>query len=101
MGPFWHNAPEARIDEVNLAGIDEFEFVACAHPSSGVPGDLYARMGHVEVARHRIKDNSVFRQGGINRLVNREPGTHAVQFIRDHGPCAPAMLGALSAPQMH
>ena len=31
MGPFPHDAPEAKIDTVNVAGTDGFEFVEFAH----------------------------------------------------------------------
>jgi len=91
MGPFPHDAPKARIDETNIAGTDGFEFVEFAHPEPGVLEDLFTKMGYSEVARHKTKDISLFRQGRINYIVNREPGTHAAQFVKDHGPCAPAM----------
>ena len=48
-------------------------------------------MGYVEVARHKTKDISLYRQGKINYVLNREPGTHAERFVKTHGPCAPAM----------
>ena len=48
-------------------------------------------MGYVEVARHKTKDISLYRQGRINYLINREPGSHAARFVAEHGPCAPAM----------
>jgi 4-hydroxyphenylpyruvate dioxygenase len=91
MGPFPHDAPKARIDDVNVAGTDGFEFVEFAHLDPAALDDLFARMGYVEVARHRTKDISLYRQGGINYLVNREPGSHAAAFVAEHGPCAPAM----------
>ena len=91
MGPFPHHAPKARIDDVNIAGTDGFEFVEFAHPKAGVLEALFENMGYQEVARHRTKDISLFRQGGINYIVNREPGSHAAAFAGDHGPCAPAM----------
>jgi 4-hydroxyphenylpyruvate dioxygenase len=48
-------------------------------------------MGYIEVARHKTKDISLFRQGQINYVLNRESGTHAARFVDAHGPCAPAM----------
>jgi 4-hydroxyphenylpyruvate dioxygenase len=48
-------------------------------------------MGYAEVARHKTKDISLYRQGTINYVLNREPGTHAARFVAAHGPCAPAM----------
>ena len=91
MGPFPHGAPKAKIDEVNVAGTDGFEFVEFAHPEPGALEALFTAMGFVEVARHKSKDISLYRQGGVNYLVNREPGTHAARFIDAHGPCAPSM----------
>ena len=91
MGPYPHDAPKARIDDVNVAGTDGFEFVEFAHPQAGKLESLFAAMGYVEVARHKTKDISLYRQGRINYLVNREPDSHAARFVEAHGPCAPAM----------
>ena len=91
MGPFPHDAPKAVIDEVNVAGTDGFEFVEFAHPEAGKLEVLFERMGFREVARHKMKDISLYRQGHVNYLINRDPEGHAAQFVKDHGPCAPAM----------
>lgn len=91
MGPYPHDAPKAMIDEDNVAGTDGFEFVEFAHPVSGELEALFVSMGYVEVARHKTKDISLYRQGGINYIVNREPESHAARFVAEHGPCAPAM----------
>ncbi|MGI9509372.1 MAG: 4-hydroxyphenylpyruvate dioxygenase [Geminicoccaceae bacterium] len=91
MGPFPHDAPKARIGDANPAGTDGFEFVEFAHPEPGILEDLFAKMGYAEVARHKTKDISVYRQGRINYLINRCPDSHAARFVEDHGPCAPAM----------
>jgi 4-hydroxyphenylpyruvate dioxygenase len=91
MGPFPHDAPPATISTENPAGTDGFEFVEFAHPEPEKLTALFERMGYAEVARHRTKDISLFRQGDINYLVNREPRSHAAEFVAQHGPCAPAM----------
>jgi 4-hydroxyphenylpyruvate dioxygenase len=91
MGPFPHDAPPATISAHNPAGTDGFEFVEFAHPEPAKLEALFARMGYVEVARHKTRDISLYRQGDINYIVNREPGTHAARFVAEHGPCAPAM----------
>ena len=91
MGPFPHDAPKATISEMNPAGTDGFEFVEFAHPQPAELEKLFAQMGYVEVARHRTKDISLYRQGRINYLINREPDTHASRFVAAHGPCAPSM----------
>jgi 4-hydroxyphenylpyruvate dioxygenase len=43
-------------------------------------------MGFAAVARHRAKDVTLYRQGGINFIVNHEPGSFAQSFARVHGP---------------
>ncbi|HEX3439953.1 MAG TPA: 4-hydroxyphenylpyruvate dioxygenase [Pseudolabrys sp.] len=91
MGPFPHDAAPATISEQNPAGTDGFEFVEFAHPDPAYLAGLFESMGYVEVARHRSKAVSLFRQGGINYVLNREPHTHAARFIAAHGPCAPSM----------
>ncbi len=91
MGPFPHDAPKAEINAINIAGTDGFEFVEFAHPEPGVLEALFTKMGYVEVARHKTKDISLYRQGAINYLVNREANSHAARFVEEHGPCAPAM----------
>ncbi len=91
MGPFPHDAPKAKIDAINKAGTDGFEFVEFAHPDPGVLETLFQNMGYVEVARHKTKDISLYRQGGVNYLINREKNSHAARFVEAHGPCAPAM----------
>jgi 4-hydroxyphenylpyruvate dioxygenase len=91
LGPFPHDAAPATISEQNPAGTDGFEFVEFAHPDPAYLAGLFERMGYVEVARHRSKAISLYRQGGINYVLNRERGTHAARFIAAHGPCAPSM----------
>ena len=91
MGPYPHDAPKAKIDAHNVAGTDGFEFVEFAHPDPRELEALFDRMGYVPVAEHKTKDITLYRQGRINYILNREPNSHAAQFVADHGPCAPAM----------
>ncbi len=91
MGPFPHDAPPAEIGHENPAGTDGFEFVEFAHPEPEKLATLFTRMGYVTVARHRTKNISVWRQGDINYILNAEPGSHAMRFVDEHGPCAPSM----------
>jgi 4-hydroxyphenylpyruvate dioxygenase len=91
MGPFPHDAPKAKIDAVNVAGTDGFEFVEFAHPHPEELERLFTAMGYVEVARHKTRDISLYRQGDITYVLNRDAGTHAARFVEAHGPCAPAM----------
>ena len=91
MGPFPHDADKAVIDHVNVAGTDGFEFVEFAHTDPTKLEALFKSMGYTEVARHKTMDISLYRQGQVNYIVNREPGTHAARFVDAHGPCAPSM----------
>ncbi len=91
MGPFPHDAPPPAIGKANPAGTDGFEFVEFAHPEPGHLEALFERMGFSEVARHKRRDVSLYRQGGVNYVVNRDPASHAARFVAEHGPCAPSM----------
>ncbi|MER8388696.1 4-hydroxyphenylpyruvate dioxygenase [Mesorhizobium sp. M0166] len=91
MGPFPHDAPPAKISKTNPAGTDGFEFVEFAHAEPEKLAELFTRMGYVQVAKHRSKDITVWRQGDINYVVNAEPGSHAMKFVDKHGPCAASM----------
>jgi 4-hydroxyphenylpyruvate dioxygenase len=96
MGPFLHDAPPATISAHNPAGTDGFEFVEFAHPEPAKLEALFARMSYVEVARHKTRDISLYRQGDINYIVNREPGTHAARFVAAHGPALRPWRGGSS-----
>ncbi len=91
MGPYPHNAPKARIDDVNIAGTDGFEFVEFACHEPGKLEILFQKMGYTEIARHKSKKIALYRQGQINYIVNHEPESHAARFAAAHGPCAPSM----------
>ena len=49
-------------------------------------GELFERMGFRPIARHRHKNVTLYRQGGINFIVNAEPDSFAQRFARLHGP---------------
>ncbi|HEV7367974.1 4-hydroxyphenylpyruvate dioxygenase [Arenibaculum sp.] len=78
-------------DPINPMGTDGFEFVEYAAPDPAALGALFERMGFTVVAKHRSKDVTLYRQGGVNFIVNAEPDSFAQRFARDHGPCACAM----------
>jgi 4-hydroxyphenylpyruvate dioxygenase len=91
MGPFPHEAPAATITPDNPAGTDGFGFVEYAHPDPGALHTLFRTMGYAPVAKHRTKAITLYRQGDVNYLVNEDPGSHAVRFAAQHGPCAASM----------
>ena len=91
MGPFPHSAPKAVISPANPAGTDGFEFVEFAHSDPQVLRDLFARMGFGLTARHKHKAVELWQQGDITYVLNAEPGSQAMRFVAEHGPCAPSM----------
>ena len=74
----------------NPMGIDGFEFVEFAAPAGQAAGlhDYFRNMGFTAVLRHRQRAITVYRQGGVNFLVNEEPDSFAADFAAKHGPCA-------------
>ncbi|MFV2053084.1 4-hydroxyphenylpyruvate dioxygenase [Aliiroseovarius sp. YM-037] len=91
MGPFPHNAPRSTITDENPAGTDGFEFVEFAHPEPQELRDLFAKMGYEHVANHKTKKIELWKQGDISYLLNAEPGSFGMNFVEEHGPCAPSM----------
>ncbi|WP_298430261.1 4-hydroxyphenylpyruvate dioxygenase [uncultured Jannaschia sp.] len=91
MGPFPHHAPYAEISDANPAGTDGFEFVEFAHEDPQALRDLFTRQGYAHVATHKTRAVEVWQQGDITYLINAEPGSHAMDFVAEHGPCAPSM----------
>ncbi|MCS6948339.1 MAG: 4-hydroxyphenylpyruvate dioxygenase [Steroidobacteraceae bacterium] len=72
----------------NPLGLNGFEFVEFAAPQPQVIEDVFRRLGFEHVAQHRSKDVSLYRQGDINFIVNREPRSLAAYFAEEHGPGA-------------
>jgi len=70
----------------NPMGTDGFEFIEYAAPDPVAMGALFERMGFTPVARHRHKRVTLYRQGGINFIINAEPDSFAQRFARLHGP---------------
>ncbi len=91
MGPFPHDSDKSTITADNPAGTDGFEFVEFASAEPQHLEVLFEQMGYRLVARHGSKAIALWRQGDVNYLVNAEPGSHAVEFSKTHGPCASAM----------
>ena len=81
MADFWDNPIQT----------DGFEFVEYAAPDPKALGAIFERMGFHAVARHRHKDVTLYKQGGVNFIVNAEPHSFAQNFARRHGPSVCAM----------
>ncbi len=74
----------------NPMGIDGFEFVEFAAPagSSVDLHDYFRKMGFTAVMKHKTRPITLYRQGGVNFLVNEDPDSFAADFAAQHGPCA-------------
>jgi 4-hydroxyphenylpyruvate dioxygenase len=91
MGPFPHDAPPAEVGEANPAGTDGFEFVEFAHDDPEALRETFRRQGYAHVATHKTKAVELWQQGDVSYVINAEPGSHAMRFAGEHGPCAPSM----------
>jgi len=74
----------------NPMGINGFEFVEFAAPAdrSGDLHRLFQNMGFTAVLKHKRRPITVYRQGGVNFLINEDPDSFAADFAAKHGPCA-------------
>lgn len=75
----------------NPLGLDGFEFVEFASEDSAALESVLAGLGFLPVADHRSKDVTLYWQGGINFIINREPKSLAHYFADEHGPSACGM----------
>jgi 4-hydroxyphenylpyruvate dioxygenase len=67
-------------------GTDGFEFIEFAAPDPAALGQLFETMGFSAVAKHRHKNVTLYRQGGVNFIINAETDAFAQRFARLHGP---------------
>ncbi len=78
----------------NPLGLDGLEFleIATYTPAEAEAfAQLFAGLGFHAAARHRSKDVTLYRQGDINIILNREPDCFAHSFALVHGPSVCAM----------
>lgn len=75
----------------NPMGLDGFEFVEFAAADSALLDRVFRDLGFAPVARHRSKDVTLYRQGGINFILNGERRSQAGYFAEEHGPGACGM----------
>lgn len=72
----------------NPMGLDGFEFVEFTAAKRGLLEPALTVLGFSHVATHRSKDVELWRQGGINFLLNYEKGSPAAYYAEEHGPSA-------------
>ena len=68
-----------------MEGFSFLEFAAQGESADEL-GHWLARMGFMRVGRHRSKAVDLYRQGGVNLIVNAQPGSVASQRFEAHGP---------------
>ncbi|MDP1108455.1 hypothetical protein Q6289_25975, partial [Klebsiella pneumoniae] len=56
----------------NPMGTNGFEFIEFAAPDPAALGALFETMGFKAVAKHRHKHVTLYRQGGVNFIINAE-----------------------------
>ena len=78
--------PAPTVD--NPMGLEGFEFVEFAAPNPELLEQAFTTLGFAKVARHRSKEVDLWRQGGINFIVNKAPRSLAAYFADEHGPSA-------------
>ena len=81
MGPFPHDAPPPAISDTNPMGTDGFEFVEFCHPRPIELDALFKKMGFSAVAKHKSKDVTLYRQGGLQKN-RRLIGVHRSRSLR-------------------
>src|SRR3954469_23023078 len=65
--------PEAISQPHNPLGLDGIEFVEYATSQPQAFGAVLQQMGFAAVARHRSREVMLYRQGGMNLIVNSAP----------------------------
>jgi 4-hydroxyphenylpyruvate dioxygenase len=81
----------AAVNDINPMQTDGFEFVEYATNEPEKLAKLFATLGFVNIAKHRSKDVTLWRQGDINFIVNAQGNSQAESFSKAHGPSANAM----------
>lgn len=77
-------------DRIHAEGVEFVEFAADEREAEEL-GRLFETMGFAAVARHRNKDVTLYRQGGINLVVNTERDGFAHSSHIVHGTSAYAI----------
>jgi 4-hydroxyphenylpyruvate dioxygenase len=78
-------------DPNNPMGTDGFEFVEYTAPDPAQLAVLFRQLGFRAAARHRSKNVTLYRQGGVHFILNAEPNSFSQAFARVHGPSICAM----------
>src|SRR3954463_15785984 len=73
--------PEPLPEPSNPLGIDGIEFVEYSTSKPQQFGALLQKMGFAAVARHRSREVMLYRQGGMNLIVNAHEASSATPLV--------------------
>lgn len=79
----WSNA---KISEKNPLGLWGVDFVEYAGSDAQYFENLFKKMGFSEAGKIKNKNIKLFKQGGINFIINNESDNFAGSFAKAHGP---------------
>jgi 4-hydroxyphenylpyruvate dioxygenase len=82
---------EAVPDMPNRLGLDGIEFIEFATSRPQALGQVLENMGFRPVARHRSREVTLYRQGGMNLVVNASPDDARVSATTDGQPVISAV----------
>ena len=72
----------------NPVGITGFDFIEFSTPEPEKMHQLFQILGFSRLRQHKDRNVSYYNQNDIHFFLNNEPGSFAVKFSEDHGPCA-------------
>lgn len=75
----------------NPVGTDGIPFIEFSAINPRPIADVLMRSGFEEIARHRSKSITFWRQGEIDILLNSDSSTYGYGFAERHGPCISAI----------
>ena len=70
----------------NPLGLRGIEFTEYATPDTDFMKNVFADFGFSMLKKHQEKEIYYYNQNDIHFLLNKEPGSHAGNFARAHGP---------------
>jgi 4-hydroxyphenylpyruvate dioxygenase len=82
---------EALPDQPNPLGLEGIEFIEYATLRPQALGQVLETMGFRPVARHRSREVTLYRQGGMNLVVNSHPDDARVSVTEDGHPVLSAV----------
>ncbi len=75
----------------NPVSLDGIEFVEYTSPNPEQLESLFTSFGFKKVGQHKTKNVSLYRQGSVNFIINKEKTSFAQNFSKKHGPSICAM----------